>query len=211
MSTFVATDAAADAAAQGVAGLTVNEPAASAAPVSSTTAQAPATVGTEAATTTTAPTTATTTTGTTVPATASTKSASEDVPKKIIDWDEALASIGGGEDFLQEVVNDLLKEAVTAEADIKKGIDEENMATIMKAAHRIGGSASYFNCEDLVFRAHAIKNAAVEVKKVKDASPDAPLAGTAVINDLLALHAKFVASAGTLRAAADERFKKATA
>jgi hypothetical protein len=131
------------------------------------------------------------------------------VPKKIIDWDEALSSIGGGEDFLKEVVNDLLKEAATAEVDIKQGINDENMATIMKAAHRIGGSASYFNCEDLVYRAHAIKNAAVEVKKIKDASPDAMLAGTAPIDNLFELHNKFVASVGTLRAEADKRFNKA--
>lgn len=157
----------------------------------------------------------------------------EEVKIKIIDWDEAMSSIGGSEEFLQEVVQDLLKEASTAEEDIGKGMKDADLTAIMKAAHRIGGSASYFSCEDLVGRASEIKHVAAEALKAKEtaaaaaaaadpaspnassnASPNAASPGPAakadpaMMAELTRLFAKFTTSANTLRAEVARRFAK---
>lgn len=67
----------------------------------------------------------------------------------VVDWNEALSQVGGDRDFLQEVLQDLMDEAKTAEQSIASGINNANFEEFMKAAHRIKGSASYLGCEAL--------------------------------------------------------------
>lgn len=50
-------------------------------------------------------------------------------------------------EFLTEVLHDLLDEAETAKTDIKQGLKVCNFDDIMKAAHRLKGSAAYLGCE----------------------------------------------------------------
>lgn len=57
--------------------------------------------------------------------------------------------VGDDEEFLEEVLQDLLNEAKTAEDEIAEGIVARNFDVISKAAHRIKGSASYLFCDDL--------------------------------------------------------------
>lgn len=64
-----------------------------------------------------------------------------------VDWTEAMNQVGGDVEFLREVLQDLLDEADTAEEDIKAGIEKKDYEKIMKAAHRIKGSATYLGCE----------------------------------------------------------------
>jgi HPt (histidine-containing phosphotransfer) domain-containing protein len=72
------------------------------------------------------------------------------MPKdKVIDWAEARNQVGGDEDFLNEVLQDLLTESRTAQQEIEAGIKAENFEAIKNAAHRIKGSASYLYCEAL--------------------------------------------------------------
>eukprot|EP00604_Paraphysomonas_vestita_P003591 CAMPEP_0174823734 /NCGR_PEP_ID=MMETSP1107-20130205/27243_1 /TAXON_ID=36770 /ORGANISM="Paraphysomonas vestita, Strain GFlagA" /LENGTH=113 /DNA_ID=CAMNT_0016047527 /DNA_START=255 /DNA_END=596 /DNA_ORIENTATION=- len=68
-----------------------------------------------------------------------------------------MTQVGGEIDFLEEVLQDLLDEAKTAEDDIKAGIDSKDFDKIMKAAHRIKGSATYLGCEALRITAYAIQ------------------------------------------------------
>jgi HPt (histidine-containing phosphotransfer) domain-containing protein len=68
---------------------------------------------------------------------------------KIIDWDEAMNQVGGDREFLSEVLGDLLQESNTAEEEIYHGIQNQDFTAVMKAAHRIKGSASYLCCEQL--------------------------------------------------------------
>mmetsp|Transcript_2205 Transcript_2205/g.1972 ORF Transcript_2205/g.1972 Transcript_2205/m.1972 type:complete len:125 (-) Transcript_2205:93-467(-) len=68
---------------------------------------------------------------------------------KIIDWDEAMNQVGGDDNFLDEVLQDLLTESKQAEIEIGQGIKDKDYNIIMKAAHRIKGSASYLCCEQL--------------------------------------------------------------
>lgn len=75
----------------------------------------------------------------------------------VINWTEAMTQVGGEIDFLEEVLQDLLDEAKTAEDDIKEGIDTKDFDKIMKAAHRIKGSATYLGCEALRITAYAIQ------------------------------------------------------
>ena len=57
--------------------------------------------------------------------------------------------VGGDEEFLEEVLQDLLGEALTAQTDIAEGISTKNFDGISRAAHRIKGSASYLYCDNL--------------------------------------------------------------
>lgn len=75
----------------------------------------------------------------------------------VINWDEAMTQVGGEIEFLEEILQDLLDEAQTAEDDIKMGIDTKDFDRIMKAAHRIKGSATYLGCEALRVTAYAIQ------------------------------------------------------
>ena len=68
---------------------------------------------------------------------------------KIIDWEEAMTQVGGDEEFLNEVLQDLLTESATAEQEIGDAIGTSDFSGVMKAAHRIKGSASYLCCEAL--------------------------------------------------------------
>ena len=72
---------------------------------------------------------------------------SEPPALKVIDWDEAIATAGDNMDFLKELITDLLNEARTAEDEIGEAIKASNYTAIMRAAHRIGGTCSYFCCE----------------------------------------------------------------
>jgi len=45
---------------------------------------------------------------------------SEEKKKAVIDWEEAMVQVGGDEDFLSEVLGDLLSESKTAEDEISK-------------------------------------------------------------------------------------------
>ena len=69
--------------------------------------------------------------------------------KPPIDWKEALNQVGGDREFLNEVLQDLLDEAKTAEDDIAASIDKRDFGGVMRAAHRIKGSASYLSCDPL--------------------------------------------------------------
>jgi HPt (histidine-containing phosphotransfer) domain-containing protein len=75
----------------------------------------------------------------------------------VINWEEAMTQVGGEVEFLEEILQDLLDEAQTAEDDIRAGIDSKDFDRIMKAAHRIKGSATYLGCEALRVTAYAIQ------------------------------------------------------
>eukprot|EP00602_Paraphysomonas_sp_CaronLab_P010201 CAMPEP_0185019320 /NCGR_PEP_ID=MMETSP1103-20130426/1922_1 /TAXON_ID=36769 /ORGANISM="Paraphysomonas bandaiensis, Strain Caron Lab Isolate" /LENGTH=116 /DNA_ID=CAMNT_0027549549 /DNA_START=117 /DNA_END=467 /DNA_ORIENTATION=- len=70
--------------------------------------------------------------------------------------------VGGDKEFLSEVLQDLLDEAKTAEEDIANGIQDKNYDQIMKAAHRIKGSATYLGCEALRVSSYNIQQLGLE-------------------------------------------------
>jgi HPt (histidine-containing phosphotransfer) domain-containing protein len=74
-----------------------------------------------------------------------------------IDWVEAKSQVEGDLEFLQEVLQDLIEEANTAVEDIQAGIDKRDFEKIMKAAHRIKGSATYLGCEALRVASYQIQ------------------------------------------------------
>jgi HPt (histidine-containing phosphotransfer) domain-containing protein len=92
-------------------------------------------------------------------AAASTTAASPANPESlaVINWEEAMTQVGGEVEFLEEILQDLLDEAQTAEDDILAGINTKDFDRIMKAAHRIKGSATYLGCEALRVTAYAIQ------------------------------------------------------
>jgi HPt (histidine-containing phosphotransfer) domain-containing protein len=78
---------------------------------------------------------------------------------KVIDWDEATATAGDNLEFLKELITDLLNEARAAEEEIGDAIKNSNYTVIMRAAHRIGGTCSYFCCEAILDICHKLKTA----------------------------------------------------
>eukprot|EP01041_Mallomonas_annulata_P010014 gene10014-20845_t len=84
-----------------------------------------------------------------VPVVEAPKSEAEPKGKPAIDWKEALNQVGGDRDFLNEVLQDLLEEATTADNDIGAAVENKDFGGVMRAAHRIKGSASYLSCDPL--------------------------------------------------------------
>jgi len=68
---------------------------------------------------------------------------------KIIDWKEAMETVGNDREFLVEVLEELLKESNAAFENIKVAIKNKDYNTVYKEAHRVKGSASYLFCVSL--------------------------------------------------------------
>mmetsp|Transcript_75326 Transcript_75326/g.147827 ORF Transcript_75326/g.147827 Transcript_75326/m.147827 type:complete len:127 (+) Transcript_75326:70-450(+) len=66
-----------------------------------------------------------------------------------INWNEAMKYVDGDQEFLDEVLQDLLKEADAAEDDINDGLARNDFYKIGKAAHKVKGSALYLSCENI--------------------------------------------------------------
>jgi HPt (histidine-containing phosphotransfer) domain-containing protein len=66
-----------------------------------------------------------------------------------VDWDAASEQVGGDDEFLKEVLDDLISEADAAVDEMKSAIEEKSYDGVMHPAHRIKGSASYLYCEAL--------------------------------------------------------------
>ena len=63
------------------------------------------------------------------------------LPENYISWNESVDRVGGGEDFLVELLNDL-KDMVQQNLDkIKQSIDENNYTEIRELAHSMKGAS----------------------------------------------------------------------
>jgi len=68
---------------------------------------------------------------------------------EVVEWSKTLEQVEGDEEFLEEVLGDLIKEANEAKMEMEDGIRTENWNSVSKAAHRVKGSSSYLYCEQL--------------------------------------------------------------
>ena len=68
---------------------------------------------------------------------------------EVVNWEKVLEQVQGDEEFLCEVLGDLLKEAREAETEIADGIEAKDWDCVSKAAHRVKGSSAYLNCDQL--------------------------------------------------------------
>lgn len=91
-------------------------------------------------------------------------STAADSAPTLVEWDAVLASVGGDEDFLAEVLGDLITEAAGVCEEIEAGFASADIAVITKAAHRIKGSASYLCCVALRDAAQALQYAGQQAK-----------------------------------------------
>jgi FOG: HPt domain len=73
--------------------------------------------------------------------------------------------VGGDREFLDEVIQDLLNEATAAEREIGDAIRARDYATVMKAAHRVKGSASYLCCDELMKVSKELQDAGHDATK----------------------------------------------
>mmetsp|Transcript_23060 Transcript_23060/g.39904 ORF Transcript_23060/g.39904 Transcript_23060/m.39904 type:complete len:124 (-) Transcript_23060:397-768(-) len=92
-----------------------------------------------------------------------------------INWKLAMEQVGEDEEFLNEVLQDLLTEAQTSEEEIAEGIVAQNFEGISKAAHRIKGSASYLHCENLRIVSFELQDLGHNVHTGKDVNPSAAM------------------------------------
>jgi HPt (histidine-containing phosphotransfer) domain-containing protein len=65
----------------------------------------------------------------------------------VINWEQAMSQVSDDIDFLKEVLSDLIDESMTAKSELIVNIEKKHFENVMKAAHRIKGSASYL-CVD---------------------------------------------------------------
>lgn len=75
----------------------------------------------------------------------------------LINWREALETVNDDKEFLQEVLEDLVTELGTAKEEITAAVTRKDFEAIMKAAHRVKGSASYLACHPLKDCAYSIQ------------------------------------------------------
>lgn len=68
---------------------------------------------------------------------------------EVVNWEKVLEQVQGDEEFLIEVLGDLLKEARESEVEIAEGIEKRDWDCVSKAAHRVKGSSAYLNCEQM--------------------------------------------------------------
>eukprot|EP01006_Ploeotia_vitrea_P015611 TRINITY_DN45290_c0_g1_i2.p1 TRINITY_DN45290_c0_g1~~TRINITY_DN45290_c0_g1_i2.p1 ORF type:complete len:133 (-),score=11.92 TRINITY_DN45290_c0_g1_i2:166-564(-) len=66
---------------------------------------------------------------------------------KIINWEEAKVQVGDDEEFLKEVLADLISESESGIQDITSAIEAKDFEKVMKSSHKIKGSTSYLCCE----------------------------------------------------------------
>ncbi len=122
---------------------------------------------------------------------------------KVINWEGALEQVAGDEEFLNEVLRDLRAEADTAENDLTKAIAENNLDAVMKAAHRIKGSASYLCCDQLRDVSFTLQNLGHSGIGLTDQKAIA-----AIMADVNASFVKFKQSLVALRAELDAKVPK---
>ena len=108
------------------------------------------------------------------------KEMSENQTLKIIDWDESLSMASGSLEFLKELIVDLLNEARSAEEEIGEAIKADEYTIIMRSAHRIAGTCSYFCCEATLDICHKLKTAGHDGMK----GPENPAALRATFDEL---------------------------
>lgn len=66
-----------------------------------------------------------------------------------VDWEKCMEQVCDDVAFLEEVMNDLLNEAMAARDEIAASMDAANYVSVTKAAHKVKGSASYLYCGHL--------------------------------------------------------------
>ena len=118
----------------------------------------------------------------------------------VINWESALEQVGGDEEFLNEVLGDLLTESDTAETDLKNAIETKNFDSVMKAAHRIKGSASYLCCEQLRETSFQLQNMGHEGLTLTDANAQGEL-----FNQIIIVYQTFQENLAALRAEISKR------
>ena len=116
----------------------------------------------------------------------------EEITLKVIDWDEAMVQVGGDQDFLNEVLEDLLSESAQAEEEIEKAISDVDFSGVMKSAHRIKGSASYLCCE-------ALRDISLKLQDAGHEGASGPGDSAALLNKIKALFEEFKSALAALR------------
>lgn len=111
---------------------------------------------------------------------------------KSIDWEEALSQVGGDQNFLFEVLNDLLTETRTAEDDIARSLNINDFSGILRACHKIIGSASYLSCVNL-------KGVTVKLQEAAYAGANHPPNPEEILNNSRELFKQFRAAVVDLR------------
>ena len=114
--------------------------------------------------------------------------------------ENALEQVAGDQDFLNEVLADLLIESATAEVELQAAINAKNFDGIMKAAHRIKGSASYLCCDQLRDTSFTLQNMGHAGNGLID-----PAAKDALISDVISVYAIFKESLTNLRSVVNAR------
>lgn len=86
----------------------------------------------------------------------------------IINWDEAMEQVGGDEEFLKELLNDLQEELSAQVSKLYVAMQPVQLMSIRSAAHVVKGAAANLFCEELRAAAYGLEMVA------KDAPADAP-------------------------------------
>ena len=78
-------------------------------------------------------------------------------PKEVMDFEEALANVGGSQELLGELARALKQELPRLVAATRQGLDEDDPAAVSRAAHSLKGSITPFAAQRAYDAAWAIE------------------------------------------------------
>lgn len=90
----------------------------------------------------------------------------------VVDWGKCMEQVCDDVTFLEEVMNDLLTEALTARDEIDAAITAANYVAVTKAAHKVKGSASYLYCGHLRLCAMSMQDLGQAINSAGTSNPE---------------------------------------
>ena len=94
---------------------------------------------------------------------------------EIIDWEQALEQVADDQEFLEEILGDLITETEDALGRIVDGVTQGSFTVVMKAAHQVKGSTAYLYCaqvQETAKKLQALANEGVTISATSQTGRD---------------------------------------
>ncbi|WP_153557377.1 PAS domain-containing protein [Roseimaritima sediminicola] len=88
--------------------------------------------------------------------------ASQRPPEPVVDWNKALAIVGGDPKLLQEIISVYLNEKQNLQSDMRKALDAEDTERLFRAAHTLKGASAAIGAPCATERCRQLEMAARE-------------------------------------------------
>jgi CheY-like chemotaxis protein/HPt (histidine-containing phosphotransfer) domain-containing protein len=101
----------------------------------------------------------------------------EKTPAGSVDWQQALAAVGGDEELLRDVIKTFLDETPGQLKSIAQAIESGDAAVVGRGAHTVRGALRFLGAESAVSKAQALEEASRDLRPIEARQLLAQLAG----------------------------------